>query len=57
MHGKTNNDGPKANLHKNDVNERRGEMQPPETVTREARATEEEYDVEDKMDVNSGTER
>jgi hypothetical protein len=35
MHGEANNKGPKGNLQKDDGNERREEVQPPETVMRE----------------------
>jgi hypothetical protein len=56
-HGETNNEGPKVNLHREDVSERRGEVQPLGTEIREVRTMEEEDSVGDKMDVNPGTER
>jgi hypothetical protein len=57
VHGEASNEGPKANLHKDDVSERRREVQPPGMEIREVRAMEEEDGVGDKMDVNPGTER
>jgi hypothetical protein len=55
--GETNNEGPKANQHREDDSERRGEVQSPGMEIREVRTAEEEDGVGDKMDDNPGTER